>query len=174
MASAKCLCLDPDVRGLLWSLHGGGGLAPDGETPPLCWPPTEHPCSQSVLRGCGELELGAGSGRSQICLGGGGTHGSRDARGILGRRGAGGAHGPAGSELLQTCWGLLRDEKLIKLAGWDHRWGSDPGPPLSCPAECEGRWAARLEAEALQETCLLQLLPHHAAGGPQAGPLLLL
>lgn len=53
--------------------------------------------------------------------------------------------------------------------------GNDPPHALSCcPAEREGRRAARLEAEALQEACLLQLLPHHAAGRPQAGPLLLL
>uniref|UniRef100_U3IRF9 EF-hand domain-containing protein n=1 Tax=Anas platyrhynchos platyrhynchos TaxID=8840 RepID=U3IRF9_ANAPP len=60
--------------------------------------------------------------------------------------------------------------------------GVDPGRhdhhPLAGPAghgdEREGRRAARLEAEALQEACLLQLLPHHAAGRPQAGPLLLL
>lgn len=37
--------------------------------------------------------------------------------GTAGRSGAGGAHGPAGSELPQTRWGLLWAEKLIKVVG---------------------------------------------------------
>lgn len=39
--------------------------------------------------------------------------------------------------------------------------------------EHRGRWAACLASETLQQACVLQLLPHHVAWCPQAGPLLL-
>lgn len=68
MTPAKRLCLDPAVRGLLWSPHGGSGLAPDVESLSHRLP-AEHSHGWAVPRGRGELELHARSARSRTCPG---------------------------------------------------------------------------------------------------------
>lgn len=85
------------------------GPAPSVESPPSRQTPAERPHIRAVPRGCGEPELGA---RSWTCLGSEG----RGGRVLRGHRGAGRACGPAGSQLLQPRWGLLRAEKVKKVA----------------------------------------------------------
>lgn len=109
----NALCLDPDARGLLWSPSGGNGLAPDVES---SFPSAT---GRAFLQpGCAEGPWAARARCPELDM----PREQEDAvAGMLrrtpGRRGAGGARGPAGSELPQTCWGLLWDEKLIKVVG---------------------------------------------------------